>query len=122
MIVGGNLFGLDQVRVVPSGLGHVSRKTVDIFLRIISPDMTAPPILRLSDIGKDHQRHARFQKILCQRARDDRSRPADMEIIVTHARLLFFHDSVDVACPARHAELERDARKRFLKSRLQLLA
>src|SRR5215471_10884415 len=64
MIVGSNFFRFYQVGVVPERFSYISRKTVDVFPRVIGPDMPAPPILCVSNFGQQHPQWYRRQQIL----------------------------------------------------------
>src|SRR5512146_990623 len=84
--------------------------------------MTAPPILWVADLGKQHRGRDRLQQIPCKEPSHDRGRPTDMQVDAAHAGVLFLSDLVDVTRASRYAELELDTGKFFLKAVLELFS
>ena len=84
--------------------------------------MTAPPMLRVPDFGKDHRRHHRIQEIRPEQTGDDRSRAANMQIDGAHAGVLLFGYFINITRAACDAELKLDAGIGFLKPAFEFLA
>src|SRR5439155_19925177 len=103
IVEGTKLRRLVFVGVSPKTNRLIGVESVDETFGVIDPDVAAPPLLRILDLGQNQERSKRLQNILRQETADNRLGSADVQIEILSAGFCFVdHPSYNRAADRRH--------------------
>src|SRR5581483_5901642 len=95
--------------IVPEALGLVRLERVNIFLRVVDPDVAAPPLLRIFYLGEDEVRLDGLENILGEEPGHDRFAAADVNVEILDARFGLVDDAARDRRAARRHRFHVDA-------------
>jgi hypothetical protein len=114
IVVGSDLVGFDQVRIVKRRDGEIGRERIDeaVRLNVVFPHMTTPPLLGVANFRQNDIIHKRRQHVVIAQ-RLQRPRAAVQHVEVFYPGLEFGDRSLSVLRSRRREQFQFDAEAAF---------
>src|ERR1044071_8248731 len=113
--------GFDEIGVVPEAFRLVRLERVNIFLRVVDPDVAAPPLFRVLYLRQDEVRLDGLEDVFREKAGHDRFAAADVDVEIADAGFGLLDDPARDRRAARGNRFDVDA-VAFFEAVLERLA